>query len=96
MTEPELEQDARMLIDSAKHVEPTSRDDTLSWKLISQPALARADVAKTFITADCTADDAGARPPGILYLDLLIRRLRRIQSLTASSGALKSGLTPRS
>jgi hypothetical protein len=55
VTEEELERDARILIESTMHVEPTFEDETQIWRLFSQPLLAHPSAARTFIRgpSDC-------------------------------------------
>jgi hypothetical protein len=57
VTEEELEREARILIESAMHVEPTFEDETQIWRLFSQPLLAHPSAAKTFIRGHRIADD---------------------------------------
>jgi hypothetical protein len=76
VTEAELERDARILIESAKHVEPTVESNDQAWRLIHRSASAH--TAKTFVRGLSVGSGPGADSSGVVDVGFLVRALRKM------------------
>jgi hypothetical protein len=81
--EAELERDARILIESAKNVEPTSEVDHQVWSQFQEPAGAHRHAARTFIMGPGSFDASVGNPSEHVEFGFLIRRLRGINAQAA-------------